>query len=173
MLRKLMAILGMGLGAQFLLPPIFVVPVSTDNLLGQPMQAAIAAELSDIRDRGYIIVGIKNNRPPLGFIDTDGNLAGFEVDIARRLASDIFGVENAVQFVPLSNVDRLNAVLDERVDIAISDITLSGTELSFSFVFQNGPTVMISGTVDRAIFQGMADAGGFGSFPMTATRQSE
>ena len=125
MLRKLMAILSMGLGAQLLLPPIFVVPVSTDNLLGQPMQAAIAAELSDIRDRGYIIVGIKNNRPPLGFIDTDGNLAGFEVDIARRLATDIFGDENAVQFVPLSNVDRLNAVLDERVDIAIAAITLT------------------------------------------------
>ena len=29
----------------------------------------IAAELSEIRDRGHFIIAIKNNRPPLGFID--------------------------------------------------------------------------------------------------------
>lgn len=55
----------------------------------------------------------------------------------------------------------------------ISDIALDGERLSFSFVFQNGPTVNISGTVENGSFSGTADAGSFGAFPMTATLQSE
>ena len=85
----------------------------------------MAAELSEIRDRGHLIIGIKSNRPPLGFVDEAGEISGFEVDIARQLAADLLGDASAIEFVPLSNVDRLNAVLEERVDIAIAAITLT------------------------------------------------
>ena len=51
--------------------------------------------------------------------------AGFEIDIARRLAADLLGDETAVEFVPVSNVERLDAVLEGRVDIAIAAITLT------------------------------------------------
>jgi polar amino acid transport system substrate-binding protein len=87
--------------------------------------AAKAAELSEIRDRGYLTVAVKDNRLPLGFMDETGNLSGFEIDIARRLATELLGDESAVRLVPVSNVDRLNAVLEDRVDIAIAAITLT------------------------------------------------
>jgi len=86
---------------------------------------AQAADLSEIRDRGYIIVAIKNNRAPLGFIDESGNLSGFEIDIARRLAAELLGDSSAVEFVPVQNVERLNVVLEDRVDFAIAAITLT------------------------------------------------
>lgn len=129
MLRKLLAGLIIGTGAQFLLPPVLVESIFAnlaflDSAFAESTMA-VAAELSEIRDRGHLIVGIKTNRPPLGFINETGNLDGFEIEIARRLASDLLGDEAAVQFVPLSNVERINAVLEDRVDIAIAAITLT------------------------------------------------
>lgn len=88
-------------------------------------KASMAAELSEIRDRGYLIVAVKNNRPPLGFIDGAGHLNGFEIDIAQRLAEELLGDRTAVKLVPVRNVDRVNVVLEDRVDIAIAAITLT------------------------------------------------
>ena len=122
MLRRLLAGLSISVGAQFLLP--LILELTFDVSFLSSMRAS-AAGLSEIRDRGHLIVGIKTNRPPLGFIDEAGNLSGFEIDIARRLATDLLGDENAIEFVPLSNVDRLNAVLEGRVDMAFAAITLT------------------------------------------------
>ncbi|MEL7225488.1 MAG: transporter substrate-binding domain-containing protein, partial [Cyanobacteria bacterium J06576_12] len=110
------------------MPPIFI-----DQFTKQPgdqralqfFAPAAAAELSEIQARGYLIVGVKTNRLPLGFIDETGEISGFEIDIARRLAETLLGDATAVEFVPLRNVDRLNAVLEGRVDIAIAAITLT------------------------------------------------
>lgn len=128
MLRNLLAGLIVCGGAQLLLPPIFI-----DQFTKQPgdqralqfFAPAAAAELSEIQARGYLIVGVKTNRLPLGFIDETGEISGFEIDIARRLAETLLGDATAVEFVPLRNVDRLNAVLEGRVDIAIAAITLT------------------------------------------------
>ncbi len=118
MLRKLLAGVGLLMGAQLLLPPDFVwAPIALPH--------SLAAELSEIRDRGYLIVAVKDNRPPMGFLDADNQLSGFEIDIARRLAVDLLGDANAVKLVPTRNVDRLNAVIEDRVDIAIAALTIT------------------------------------------------
>ena len=103
------------LGAQILLPPVFV----------PSARRVRAAELSDIRDRGYITVGVKNNRAPLGFLDADGNLTGFEIEIAQRLAEELLGSSTALRLVPVSNTDRLNAVMADDIDIAIAALTIT------------------------------------------------
>lgn len=113
-------LIGLMMGAQWLLPSPFLY----ENL-GALQGTAIAAELSEIRDRGYLTVAVKNNQAPLGFIDETGNLTGFEIDIARRLAEEILGDSSAVRLVPVRNEDRINAVLEDRVDIAIAALTLT------------------------------------------------
>ncbi len=117
-------------GAQCLLPSPFLLVSeqmagSSGVAISPRKGAAIAAELADIRDRGHFIIAVKNNRAPLAFIDEAGNLSGFEIDIAHRLAEEILGDRNAVKFVPVRNVDRLNSVLADEVDIAIAAITLT------------------------------------------------
>lgn len=115
-------------GAQLILPSPFLrlfLSEQTGEQTNGSSDAAIAAELSEIRDRGYLTIAVKDNQAPLGFIDETGNLSGFEIDIAHRLAEEILGDSSAVRFVPVRNVDRLNAVLEDRVDIAIAAITLT------------------------------------------------
>jgi polar amino acid transport system substrate-binding protein len=88
-----------------------------------------AAELSEIQDRGYLIVGVKDNLRPLGFTDEqpDGQhqLQGFEIDLARQLAADLLGDAQAVEFKPLLNQDRLNALLEGEVDVLIARMTIT------------------------------------------------
>lgn len=94
------------IGVQFAVPPL-----------------AVAAELAVIQSRGYLIVAVKDNRRPLGFRDRDGELVGFEVDIARRLAEELLGDPNAVVFETVSNRERVEAVLNGQVDMAIAGLT--------------------------------------------------
>ncbi|NEQ49203.1 MAG: transporter substrate-binding domain-containing protein [Leptolyngbya sp. SIO3F4] len=86
---------------------------------------AISAELAEIESRGRLIIAVKDNLYPLGYRDVTGNLQGFEVDIARRLALDILGDETAIEFRPVRNIERLNAVVNGDVDLAISSITIT------------------------------------------------
>jgi polar amino acid transport system substrate-binding protein len=83
----------------------------------------VAADLPTIRQRGYLIVAVKDNVPPLGFRDAAGQLQGLEIDIARRLAEVILGSPEAVKLVPVLNQDRLRLVMEDHVDLAIAQIT--------------------------------------------------
>lgn len=86
---------------------------------------AVSAELAEIESRGRLIVAVKDNRFPLGYRNAAGELNGFEIEIARRLALELLGDETAVEFRPSDNLDRVNAVVDGEVDIAIAAITVT------------------------------------------------
>jgi len=84
---------------------------------------AIAADLEEIRSRGYLVVGVKDNLRPLGYRTSDGTLQGFEIDLAHRLAEEIFDRPDSLVLKPLRNLDRLNRLLDGDVDILIAGVT--------------------------------------------------
>ncbi len=107
-LRQVGFLLGLGLLVGFLSLPV------------------AAAELSAIKKRGYLIVGVKDNLRPLGFREQD-QLQGLEIDIARQLASDLLGDETAIEFRPLLNQDRLQALLNDEVDILVARMTVTAS----------------------------------------------
>ncbi|HEY9644522.1 MAG TPA: transporter substrate-binding domain-containing protein [Coleofasciculaceae cyanobacterium] len=86
-------------------------------------QAGQAAELQEILKRGYLVVGVKDHLRPLAFRDGQGQLEGFEIDLAHYLAAELLGNPAAVVLKPLSNVERLPAVLNDDVDLAIAQVT--------------------------------------------------
>ncbi len=86
---------------------------------------SFAAEWSEIEARKRIIVGVKDNLRPLGFTNNTGQLVGLEIDIARKLADELLGSSDAVELIPVTNEERLQAVLNEDVDIAIARVTVT------------------------------------------------
>lgn len=88
-----------------------------------------AADLQTIKRRGRLIVAVKENLRPLGFRGSDGQLQGFEIDLARQLAVEILGRADAVEFRPTLNQDRLNTVLKNEADVAIAQISLTPSRL--------------------------------------------
>lgn len=86
-----------------------------------------AADLRTIAQRNKLIVAVKDNVRPLGFRDAQGKLQGFEIEIAQRLAQELFGKPIEIEFRPVTNRDRLSVVTDEEVDFAIARVTVNSS----------------------------------------------
>jgi polar amino acid transport system substrate-binding protein len=94
--------------------------------IGNWQTIAQAGTLKEIQQRKKLIVAVKDNLPLLGFRDRDGNLQGLEIDIARKLATEIFG-NAAVQLLPVTNQDRLKVAIEGNVDLTIARVTATAT----------------------------------------------
>lgn len=78
-----------------------------------------------IIQRDKLIVGISFDSRPFGFIDTDGQIKGMEVDLAKEIVRRILGDENKVSFKNVSSQDRIKAVISGDVDVVISTMTIT------------------------------------------------
>lgn len=97
-----------------------------------------------IQKRGKLIIGVKDNLPPLGFRDRSGNLSGLEIDIARELAKEL---NLQIELVPLKNRDRLAALQTNQVDLAIAQITLTNNRsrlIDFSLPYYTDSIIAIA-----------------------------
>ncbi len=93
--------------------------------------------INTIVDNGYIRVGVSGNQPPYVMHGAAGELMGFDIDLARSLASAM-NVE--VEFVEMPFDKLLRALEKNKIDIVLSgmDITL---ERSSKALF-SGPYAM-------------------------------
>lgn len=78
-----------------------------------------------IKKRGKIIVGVRSDTKPFGFRDIEGNLQGFDIDLARILAKHIFSDMNAVELVPVTASDRIGKLNSKKVDILIATMSVT------------------------------------------------
>ncbi|MEM6446660.1 MAG: transporter substrate-binding domain-containing protein [Cyanobacteria bacterium P01_D01_bin.123] len=85
----------------------------------------LARPWADIAKDGRLRVAVKDNLPLLGFRNEAGELVGFEIDIARELAKELLGNSNAVELIPVTNIERLESVVLDEVDVAIAQLTLT------------------------------------------------
>jgi polar amino acid transport system substrate-binding protein len=92
-------------------------------------QSVEARTLKEIQQRRKLVIAVKDNLPPLGFRDSRGNLQGLEIDIAHKLAEEIFKNPDAVELVPVLNQDRLKSVINGTVDLAIARVTITPNRL--------------------------------------------
>lgn len=82
--------------------------------------------LDEIKSRDKIIVGIKDDSKPFGFIQ-NGQITGFDIDIAKNVAMRIFSsdYEGHIEFVPLKPSERIIALNTGRVDIVIATLSIN------------------------------------------------
>lgn len=107
----------------------------------------IAAELSTIKKRGRLVVAVKETLRPLGFRSANGQLQGFEIDLAQRLAQELLGRSDAVELKPVTNQERFSLVMNGTADIAIAHATLTPSRLrilSFSLPYYTDGTAIIT-----------------------------
>lgn len=79
-----------------------------------------------ILERGRVIVGVDQSQYLLSYRDaTRGDLRGFEVDLAREIASDIFGDAEAVDFRFVDSASRTNALQSGEVDFVIRTMSVT------------------------------------------------
>jgi len=62
-----------------------------------PASASGKSKLDEVLARGKVIVGVTSEAPPFGFVDDKGQLVGFDIDIAKLIAKQIFGDESKIE----------------------------------------------------------------------------
>ncbi|MBI9001341.1 glutamate ABC transporter substrate-binding protein [Corynebacterium sp. CCM 9185] len=124
-------------GSSLPLPPGAVVekagsnpgkPILVDGLLGsrRPGNENVEDRVPAILARGRLIVGVDQSQNLLSFRDsTTGELEGFEVDLAREIARDIFGDPSKVDFRFVDSADRVLALEAGTVDIVVRSLTIT------------------------------------------------
>lgn len=75
--------------------------------------------------RDKMIVGVSFDSKPFGFKDTDGQIKGLEVDLAKEIAERLLGDEDKVVFKNVSSQDRIMEVNSGNVDMIISMMTIT------------------------------------------------
>lgn len=82
--------------------------------------------LSSILQRGKLIVGVKYDAKPFGYINERQQLVGFDVDLAKYMARFILGDENKVEFKQVTPSNRILSLNSGQVDMVIA--TMSKTK---------------------------------------------
>lgn len=85
-------------------------------------QAIAGEQLQTIKDKGVINIGLEGTYPPFSFVDADGKLTGFEVELSEALAKQL-GVKAKVQPTKWDGI--LAALESKRLDVVVNQVTIS------------------------------------------------
>ncbi|MDR7434905.1 MAG: transporter substrate-binding domain-containing protein [Armatimonadota bacterium] len=99
--------------------------LSTLVLVAFVASVGIAGPLDEIKQRGYLIVGVKADFPPFGYIDERGERAGFDLDLAKELARLLFGDPSKVRFVTVTSANRIPFLQTKQIDIIVATMTVT------------------------------------------------
>jgi polar amino acid transport system substrate-binding protein len=116
--------------------------------------------LNTIKARHVVRVGVRIDDPPHSFIDSQGNLVGFDVDIAKAVAKDL-GVR--LQLVHVDELSRISYLQNGKIDLAITSISKTrkrAAEVDFSqtyfwsdqtFLVRKGKVASLKDLVGKAV----------------------
>jgi polar amino acid transport system substrate-binding protein len=85
--------------------------------------AALAQDkpmIDEVKARGMLRAGVKNDAPYLGFVDDKGQLAGFEIDLITDIAKRL-GVK--LELEPVKTSNRVQLLQQKKLDLLIATVS--------------------------------------------------
>jgi glutamate/aspartate transport system substrate-binding protein len=83
--------------------------------------------LNKVARTGQIVFGYAENSPPFSFVDKAGKPAGYSLDLCKAIAEQVrreLKLEHlAIEFLAVDSKDRMNALMNGRVDMDCSTTT--------------------------------------------------
>ena len=92
---------------------------------GSETQEKKVSAIEQIKQRGKVRIAVFSDKPPFGFVDADGKNQGYDVYLAHRIAKDLLGDENAVEFVLTEAAARAEVLAADKVDITLANFTVT------------------------------------------------
>ncbi len=92
---------------------------------GKKQDDTVVSKLSEIMSKDKIVVGIKTDAYPFGYIDKKGHYAGYDVTLGRVIAKGLLGDEKKVKFVPVTASDRMMKLYSDEVDMLIATMSVN------------------------------------------------
>ena len=97
--------------ARFMLPAVLclltLVTLGCDSAaVGSPQASPGLSRIDMVRDKGKIDCATQNDLPGFGFMDSDGNARGFDIDLCRAVAAAVFGNPDALEVRHVPYIER-------------------------------------------------------------------
>lgn len=86
---------------------------------------AKARTLDEIKEDGKIKIGVFSDKNPFGYVDSNGEVQGYDVEFAKRIGKDLLGSEEAVEFVYVEAASRVEYLKSGKVDIILANFTVT------------------------------------------------
>lgn len=92
---------------------------------GSSTKTANARTLEEIKKDGKIRIGVFSDKNPFGYVDENGKVQGYDIYFAKRIAKDLLGSEDAVEFVYVEAASRVEYLQSGKVDITLANFTVT------------------------------------------------
>ncbi|MBR5636626.1 MAG: transporter substrate-binding domain-containing protein [Pseudobutyrivibrio sp.] len=120
-------------------------------------EAAGFRTLDEIKESGTINIGVFSDKSPFGFVDENGEYAGYDVYFAERIGQDL-GVE--INYVSTEAANRIEYLQTGKVDIILANFTVTeerAQEVDFALPYMNVALGVVS--PDSAVVESLDDIG--------------
>ncbi len=84
-----------------------------------------ARSIQEIKESGKIKIGVFSDKNPFGYVDEKGEIQGYDVYFAKRIAKDLLGSEDKVEFVYLDAANRVEYLKSGKIDITLANFTVT------------------------------------------------
>jgi len=121
----------------------------SENAAGASDQTGAAISVLDrVQDAGSVRIGVRNDNPPMSFIDEDGTWVGFDLELARAVAAQL-GVE--VELVPVDGTTRISFIESGQVDMSVASMNHTRSrdaaiDFSITYFWDNQSFLVRTGT---------------------------
>ena len=99
--------------------------------------AASFRTLDEIKESGTINIGVFSDKSPFGYVDENGDYAGYDVYLAEQLGKDL-GVD--INYVSTEAANRVEYLKTGKVDIILANFTVTperAEEVDFALPYMN------------------------------------
>ena len=86
---------------------------------------AKARTLEEIKKSGTVKIGVFSDKNPFGYVDEHGEVQGYDVYFAKRIAKDLLGSEDDVEFIYVEAANRVEYLKAGKVDIILANFTVT------------------------------------------------
>lgn len=93
--------------------------------VGEPKSSTHARTPEEIKASGTIKIGVFSDKNPFGYVDANGEVQGYDVYFAKRIAKDLLGSEDKVEFVFVEAANRVEYLESGKVDIILANFTVT------------------------------------------------
>lgn len=81
--------------------------------------AEMVSTLDSVTESGTVRIGVRNDNPPMSFIDENGDWVGFDVEFANAIAEEM-GFE--AELVAVDGSTRISFIQEGRVDMSVASM---------------------------------------------------
>ena len=113
--------------------------------------------LDEIKESGTINIGVFSDKSPFGYVDENGEYAGYDVYFAERIGEDL-GVE--INYVSTEAANRIEYLQTGKVDIILANFTVTeerAQEVDFALPYMNVALGVVSPS--DAVIESLDDIG--------------